>query len=133
MGKVIEKYIESDEDNENNKINNNLPYTPNFKKNVNKNINNIENDNFEEMKIKPSKAVLNINKAIKENNGKKEYTAHTYSTIQKIKNKNDKKKTKKPGIFEKNVMNKRYSGKTDKVALFNMFQNEWNKNLYKNK
>ena len=28
---------------------------------------------------------MNINKAVQENKGRKEYTAHTYSTIQKIK------------------------------------------------
>ena len=36
-----------------------------------------------------------------------------------------------PGLFEKNVLNKRYSGKSDRVALFKMYQNEWNKNSYK--
>ena len=143
LGKVIEKYIESDDDKNNiNNIDNQSyqPYTPNFKnlkKNQNQNIiKSNENDNeiIEEMKIKPSKAVLKINKALNENRGKKEYTAHTYSTIQKIKNINDNKnKPKKPGIFEKNILNKKYSGKTDKVALFKMYQNEWNKNLYKNK
>ena len=54
---------------------------------------------MEEMKIKPSgwknnAAYMNINKAVQENRGRKEYTAHTYSTIQKIKNLNDKKKKK---------------------------------------
>ena len=36
-----------------------------------------------------------------------------------------------PGLFERNVLNKRYSGKSDRVALFKMYQDEWNKNLYK--
>ena len=54
---------------------------------------------MEEMKIKPSgwnnnAAFININRAVQENRGKKEYTAHTYSTIQKIKNLNEKKKKK---------------------------------------
>ena len=86
----------------------NQPYTPNFKKNsninqnnINNNYNNINNNEIpiEEMRIKPSgwknnNAYMNINKAVQENKGKKEYTAHTYSTIQKIKNLNDKKKKK---------------------------------------
>ena len=33
-------------------------------------------------------------------------------------------------INPKNVLNKRYSGKSDRVALFKMYQDEWNKNLY---
>ena len=44
-------------------------------------------------------AYMNINKAIQENKGRKEYTAHTYSTIQKIKNVNDKKKKKSKIIY----------------------------------
>ena len=53
------------------------------------------------MKIKPlgwkknTNAYMNINNAIQENRGKKEYTAHTYSTIQKIKKNNDNKNKKK--------------------------------------
>ena len=44
---------------------------------------------------KKTNAYMNINNAIQENRGKKEYTAHTYSTIQKIKNINDNKNKKK--------------------------------------
>ena len=67
--------------------------------NLNNNINNINEIPMEEMKIKPSgwnnnAAFININRAVQENRGKKEYTAHTYSTIQKIKNLNEKKKKK---------------------------------------
>ena len=60
---------------------------------------------MEDMKIKPkgwnknTNAYKNINNAIQENRGKKEYTAHTYSTIQKIKNPNDKNKKKSKNIF----------------------------------
>ena len=86
--------------------------TPNFKKKVSLNQNNINNNininnnemPIEEMKIKPSGwnknvAIMNINRAVQENRGKKEYTAHTYSTIQKIKNLNDKKKKKSKKLF----------------------------------
>ena len=38
-----------------------------------------------------------------------------------------------PGIFEKNVLNKKYKGKSDRVALFQMFQEGWSKNLSKKK
>ena len=157
---MIEKYLESDDEGNNqnyNEIRNKVnyqQYTPNFKKNANiNNQNNINknNDQIEDMKIKPlgwkknTNAYMNINNAIQENRGKKEYTAHIYSTIQKIKNVNDNKNKKKskilffniiflfiePGIFEKNVLNKRYSGKSDRVALYKMYQQEWNKSLYK--
>ena len=104
----------------------NQQYTPNFKKNINsnnnkintnintmnmnfiknnQNINNLENlDQIEELKIKPTgwnkeSTSYNINKALQENKGKKEYTAHTYSTIQKIKNINQKKKVKSKNII----------------------------------
>ena len=110
---MIEKYLESDEEENNQNYNEvmnkviNQPYTPNFKRNSNLNQNKINNNEInnnneipmEEMKIKPSgwknnAAYMNINKAVQENRGRKEYTAHTYSTIQKIKNLNDKKKKK---------------------------------------
>ena len=42
---------------------------------------------------------MNINKAVQENKGRKEYTAHTYSTIQKIKNVKDKNKKKSKNII----------------------------------
>ena len=66
------------------------------------NYNNYENyEPIEELRIKPTgwkqekeTAAYNISKALQENKGKKEYTAHTYSTVQKIKNLNQNKKTK---------------------------------------
>jgi hypothetical protein len=137
LGKVIEKYLESDEE-EDNKVNYNemvskifnQPYTPNFKKNANinnndynlnkmnvnnnnkdKNYNNYENyEPIEELRIKPTgwkqekeTAAYNISKALQENKGKKEYTAHTYSTVQKIKNINQNKKTKSKYINNINI------------------------------
>lgn len=38
-----------------------------------------------------------------------------------------------PGIFEKNILNKKYKGKSDRVALYKMFQESWSKNLSKKK
>jgi hypothetical protein len=33
-------------------------------------------------------------------------------------------------VFEKNVQSKKYKGKTDKVALYQMYQNDWKKKSY---
>ena len=107
---MIEKYLESDDEENNQNYNeiinkvNYQQYTPNFKKNAkinNQNNINKNNEQIEDMKIKPlgwkknTNAYMNINNAIQENRGKKEYTAHTYSTIQKIKKNNDNKNKKK--------------------------------------
>lgn len=80
----------------------------------------------------------NINQAVLDNMNKKKYTAYTYSTIQKKKDTTKPKKSKntyyiiniEPTIFEKKVLTKKYKGKTDKVALFQMYQNDWKKKSY---
>ena len=51
--------------------------------------------NYYNTKIIIISATYNINKAIQDNQGRKEYTAHTYSTIQKIKNNKPKKEKSK--------------------------------------
>ena len=95
----------------------NQPYTFNLKKqaNINNNNTNINKTNYnnyenykpiEELRIKPAgwkpkkgTASYNISTAIKKNKGKKEYTAHTYSTVLKIKNINQNKKRKSKMIY----------------------------------
>lgn len=81
----------------------------------------------------------NINQAVIDNMNKKKYTAYTYSTIQKKKDTTKPKKSKniiynilfiEPTLFEKKVLTKKYKGKTDKVALFQMYQNDWKKKSY---
>ena len=124
LGKTIGKYLKSYKGEENKKNYNemvskifNQTYTPYFKKNSkinnnNTNINRMIYNKYENYKPfeklrkktarwKPKKdsSSYNIRKAIQENKGKKEYRAHTYSTVKKIKNINQSKKTKSKIIY----------------------------------
>ena len=125
IGKAIGKFLESDKEEGNKLINYNemvskvldQPYTSNLKKsaNLNNNNTNLNKTNYKnyenykpikELRIKPVgwkpekfTASYKISKAIKENKGKKEYSAHTYSTVQKIKNITQKKKKKSKIIY----------------------------------
>ena len=36
-----------------------------------------------------------------------------------------------PGVFEKEILKKKYKGKSDRVALYQMFQEGWKKKGYK--
>ena len=122
LGKTMGKYLKSYKGEENKKNYNeivrkifNQTYTPYFKKNskINNNNTNINRmnkyENYESIeklrkkhaRWRPKKGIssYNIRKAIQENKGKKEYRAHTYSSVKKIKNINQKKKTKSKIIY----------------------------------
>jgi hypothetical protein len=140
LGKVIEQYIdESDSEKKENfeeeeEENENNIYENYFLKNNNKINEKIPVDSSNQKIKSKNHFKLNakdkINLAIKENQGKAKYTAQTYSAIQKM-NKPYKKPIKKPGIFEKKILNKKYKGKTDRVAINNMYNDVWKKNKHK--
>ena len=84
---------------------------------------------------KPKMQKLNTEQKIKSalnyNKNREKYTAHTLSTINKMKqrSKNSGKKVKNDK-FVNDVMGVKYRGKSDKVAMFQMYQNDWNKRSY---
>ena len=142
LGKVIEQYIDQN-DSENNE---NLDEEEeNEENNIYENYilkNNNNNNNKKQIPVEISNQKIKsknnfnlnakdkINLAIKENQGRAKYTAQTYSAIQKM-NKPYKKPIKKPGIFEKKILNKKYKGKTDRVAINNMYNEAWKKHKHK--
>lgn len=64
-----------------------------------------------------------------ENNTSMHHTAMTYSSIQKIKNKDNEKEKMKPKI--KVITDRKlYNGKVDRVKLFQMMKSEWKKSPF---
>lgn len=151
--------MEDDDEMDQNVDNRNKKVTPKFQNNFAKNsrgysagnIKKISNSSNRNIKItKPNTSLINnptlnaiksisSNQTATLNSTKQHHTALTYSTIKKIKIKAQPISKKYNLFLEKSVFQdkvlsqKKYNGKSDRVALYQLMKNEWNKVTVLNK